>query len=289
MGSKNFVFSFVAKGLDTMITGIGKATNKTKDAAKELTKVKTTFAEIYRTQRTEGKNVFAAFTTSIRQTTIQTGGLLKALTMISRVGAGGILLFFASKAFQQNLGGIATAFARLQGAFGEFWGKFNMMINEIMRAMTPMLETLVTLTTNILVDLLQMLTWVVEAIRDAPKPIQVLIGVLVGLGLVLWGLSTNPVFIVLAAAVVTIWGIYRGIKAIVDLIKGNQDLSMNVGFNAGGREYQVMGNQGGGTRTDNTVNNVQNSVYLQGTGSGVGDAKAVSNELSILNSILKTE
>ena len=285
---KSFIFSFVASGMDSMITGIGKMTDKTKEAKKNIDDMRKGFSQIYQTHRSEGKNVLQSLNLSIKQVITQVGGLGKALLFISRIAAGGILLFLGSKALQNNLGGIATAFARVSAAFGEFWGKFNIMINEIMRAMSPLLEVFVNLATNILVDLLGILTKIVEAITNAPKSIQILIGVLGGLALAFWALSANPFFVVIAAAVGVVWGVYRGIKAIVDLIRGNSNLSMRADMDIGGRQFNLIGDSPGQTSINNSVNNISNNVYLQGTGSAAGDAAVIADRLALSSSIAKT-
>ncbi len=284
---KSFVFNFVASGIDKMVTGIGQMTDKTKEAAKQVSNMRQSFAKMYETHRNEGKGVFSSFNLSIKQMVTQAGGLAKILMTISRIGAGGILLFLGSKAMQNNLGGIATAFGKLSAAFGEFWGKFNIMINEIMRAMSPLVKVFVDLTSTILLDFLKILTRIVEAITKAPKAIQILIGILTTLGLVMWGLSTNPFFITVAAAVVAIWGLYKGIKAIVDLIRGNSNMTIRANATVAGRDFNLIGDTPT-TSVNNSVNNINNNVYLQGTGSGAGDAAIIADRLSLSNTIAKT-
>jgi hypothetical protein len=103
--------------------------------------------------------VFSSLGRATKETVTQAGGLLKTLTLISRVGAGGIFLFLGSKAFQINMGGIATAFARISAAFGQFWGKFNIAMNQLMREIGPYLAPFIKGVTDILIGLIKALSW----------------------------------------------------------------------------------------------------------------------------------
>lgn len=287
MADKSYLFNFVVNGIDTLAEGIGKATDKAKDAAKEVKKLKENFSSIYADQRKDGVGVFKSLGTAVRGAVVQAGGLLKILHLLTRVGAGGILLFFASKTFQTNMGGIASAFARIQAAFGQMWGKLNIAINQFMRDIGPALEPIIKGIANALVAVIKALSWMIDTFMKAPKAIRILVGGLALLATAFWALSANPFFIVLAGAVTLIYLLYKGIKAIVDLFKKNSKMNMDASLNYGGRAYQVLG-KGGNTSSDNSINHTTNNVYLQGSGNGMNDAKLISNELSTLKSINRT-
>ena len=288
MADKSYLFNFVVKGIDGLISGIGKATDKTKEAAKQIKRLREGFAKLYDTHRKEGGSVFSSLGRATKETVTQAGGLLKALTLISRVSAGGILLFLGSKAFQNNMGGIATAFARISAAFGQFWGKFNIVMNQLMREIGPYLAPFIKGVTDILVGLIKALSWLLDTFMKLPKALRLVIFALAGLAAVFWALSNNPFFIVLAAAVTLIYALYKGIKYIVDLFKSNSKLSMDANINYNGKQYQALGKSGISSTSDNSINNTTNNIYLQGSGGGVNDARLVANELSTLRSVNRT-
>ncbi len=287
MAEKSYVFSFVSKGLDSLISGVGKATDKVKESAKEVKNLRQNFSKMYEEQRSEGKGIFQSLSNSLKGSVMQAGGLMKVLMNISRLGAGGILLFLGSKALQNNLSGISTAIAKIQAALGRVMAKLHIAINAIMKAMEPFFKILVDIVTGPLIWFLDMIADLLEALAKAPKFIKIVVGALVTLGLALWAFNANPVFITIAAAVAVIWAVYKGIKAIVDLIRGNSNMSMNANVNFAGKNYQLIGKGSGSNSSDNSVHHTQNNVYVQGSGSGVNDAKTISNELSLLSSVTK--
>jgi hypothetical protein len=287
MTEKSYVFSFVSKGLNSLISGIGKATDKIKESGKELKRLKENFSKMYEEQRGEGKGIFSSLSNSLKGSVMQAGGLMKVLMNISRLGAGGILLFLGSKALQNNLGGISTAIAKIQATLGRVMAKLHIAINSIMKAMDPFFKILVDIGTGPLIWFLDKIAELLDALAKAPKWVQILVGSLTLLGLVLWAFNANPVFITIAAAVGIIWAVYKGIKAIVDLIKGNSKMTMNADVNVAGKNYQMIGKNAGSNSSDNSVHHTQNNVYVQGSGSGVNDAKVISNELSLLSSVSK--
>lgn len=287
MTEKSYVFSFVSKGLDSLISGIGKTTDKIKESKKELKNLKDNFSKMYEEQRGQGKGIFQSLSNSLKGSVMQAGGLMKVLMNISRLGAGGILLFLGSKALQNNLGGISTAIAKIQAALGRVMAKLHIAINAIMKAMEPFFKILVDIVTGPLIWFLDRIAELLEALAKAPKIIKIIVGSLTLLGLAFWALSANPFFITIAAVVGIVWAVYKGIKAIVDLIRGNSNMSMNANVNFAGKNYQMIGKGSGSNSNDNSVHHTQNNVYVQGSGSGVNDAKTISNELSLLSSVTK--
>jgi hypothetical protein len=227
-----------------------------------------------------GAGFFTSLATAAKSAMVAVGGLGAVLKGITRIGAAGFLLFFAQKAWQNNLGGIVTMFNKIRAAFSELMAKFNVAMNKLMKALSPLIEVLVSAFGDALIFVINIIVDLLDAFIRAPKAIQILVGSLAVLTAAFRALSANPFFATIGAIVFLVWGLYKGIKAIVDLFKNNSKMNMDLSVN----NRSISGGAGSG-KSSNTSFNTQNSynVYMQDSGDSRNNAKNFLNVISTSN------
>ena len=255
---------------------------------KAISKPLKDFEKTFVALQKNGGGFFTSVNIAMKETIKGLGGISGTLKFISGLAVGGLLLFLGGEAFKNNIGGLSTAFSKLRGQFSMLFANIRIATREMLRAIEPFIKILVDLASTFLLDVLKGINSLLIAFQKAPKIIKIITGALIGLGIVLWGLSTNPIIIAVTGLIILLLALYKAIKKIVNLFKSNNKLSMDIDTSFNGKDYN-LGNIG--SQSSSNVDNtklITNNVYVTGTGYGRQDGRNIAEELSFMSSIRKT-
>lgn len=252
--------------------------------SKPLAKFEKTFVAL----RHSGAGFFTALDISAKKLVGSLGGIAGVLKFISAISLGGILFFLGRETFINNIGGLATMFSKLRGELSRLFAHLRIATREVLKSIGPFIKILVDLAGTFLLDVFRGITKLLEALSRAPPIIKQITGLMVILGLVLWGWSLSPTIIAIAGLVTILLGLYKVVKWIIDLFKGNNRMNMDLSVNALGRGYNFSNVPR--SMSNNTDNSriITNNVYVQGSGYGRQDGRNIAEELTYMNSISRT-